>query len=313
METTNCPICRCGAYRIFLKAQSENWREEFSICQCDDCGFCFVNPRPSIDEIGRYYPPSYHSDPARSGSGWIEIKRQLQYSVLQTSYGWPTKIAPRLARLLSIPVERGFGRAFPFHPGKRLLDIGAGNGEFLLWLRDLEASWQLTGVELSPAACEIARRNDLRILNGTLNDQSFPDESFDIVTMWNVLEHLHNPMDTLREIYHILSLGGYLALVVPNIASSQFKRFGADWWVLQLPQHLQYFSPDTLRLALTKAGFDVQRLQLRRTTYSHMALLRANQKPNGAAAYPGWRIKLEKYADLTRSGDVMKAIALKTY
>ena len=309
MEQVACLLCGLDEYEVHLRAPSYDWAEEFTICKCNRCQLLFVNPRPSVTEIATFYPPSYHALPQLSNSVRNRAKYWLQYSVLQTFYGWPPRLSPVVARLLACKLEPYLGRAFPYTIGRRLLDIGCGNGEFLLWVRQFDSSWTLTGVEPSSNASEMSRKAGLRVQTGDLESQQFPEGSFDVVTMWNVLEHLHDPLGTLREIRRILVPGGYVALVVPNIASSQAKRFGRDWWVLQLPQHLTFFTLFTLREMLERAGFRVLRLQPRRVTYSHLSLARQLQSSQSKQKPSRTQVVVERVLDFFREGDVIKAIA----
>jgi ubiquinone/menaquinone biosynthesis C-methylase UbiE len=311
MEQVTCLLCGSNENEVYLKAPSYDWAQEFTVCMCNRCQFLFVNPRPSVTEIATFYPPSYHALPQQSNAVRNRVKYWLQYSVLQTFYGWPPRLSPVIARLLANKLEPYFGRAFPYALGRRLLDIGSGNGEFLLWVRQLDSSWTLTGVEPSSNASEMCRKFGLQVWTGTLESKRFPESSFDVVTMWNVLEHLHDPLGTLQEVRRVLAPGGYVALVVPNISSSQAKRFGRDWWVLQLPQHLVFFTPFTLHEMLERAGFRLLRIQLRRMTYSHMSLRRQQQSPQTKRKPSHKQMVVERVLDFFREGDVIKAIAQK--
>lgn len=307
METIRCPLCGNDSLSLSITAPGiGNSSERYSIVKCGRCQLQFTNPRPTLAEIADYYPSDYHTPFVPR---YRPIHIALQYMVLQTYYQWPVKYPRVLARAFAALFDSYLGRSFPYSSGKRLLDIGCGNGEFLLWVQRMDPSWSLTGTELSSVDVEIARKYHLDVSQGTVEAQKYDDQSFDVVTLWNVLEHLHDPIATLQEIHRILRPGGALSLVVPNIASAQFDRFREYWWVLQLPQHLIFFDRDTLCQALQQSGFKVLRLRNRAKTYSHQSLLRKAALTCSKVSKS--RLLLEKTLDNFRSGDLLKVVAVK--
>ncbi|MFU8803283.1 MAG: class I SAM-dependent methyltransferase [Bradymonadaceae bacterium] len=143
-------------------------------------------------------------------------------------------------------------------PG-RLLDVGCGSGAYL---RDMEAlGWQVAGVDISPEAIKCATRDGYNAKVGTLFSAHLEEESFDLITMWHVLEHFHRPVDMLRRAHDILRPNGRLILAVPNWRSIMRQIGGDAWWCLEVPRHLHHFTPETLRKTLTTAGFEVSLLR----------------------------------------------------
>ncbi len=138
--------------------------------------------------------------------------------------------------------------------GGRLLEVGCNEGLFLHLAR--QAGWETQGVEIAELGAVYAREIlNLEVFNGELIEANFPDEYFDVVTFWHVLEHLLDPQLDLREAHRILKLDGLLIVDVPNIASWQAKVFSSNWKALDIPRHLYHFSPDSLRAMLAQAGF----------------------------------------------------------
>jgi SAM-dependent methyltransferase len=199
------------------------------VVQCQACGLCFTNPRPNSDTIGQFYPAVYrpHRTPrARKPKRWLGRKDQ-----------------PRKERQI-----------LPWHGKGRLLDFGCGGGSFLARMH--EQRWQVTGVDISTAAIQRIRSElGLRALVGTLPHPELRPASFDVITMWHSLEHVHAPLDVLREAHRLLVPGGQLLVAVPNIDSLPFRWFGPSWYGLDLPRHLTHFAPWTLQLMLERAGF----------------------------------------------------------
>jgi 2-polyprenyl-3-methyl-5-hydroxy-6-metoxy-1,4-benzoquinol methylase len=207
----------------------------FVVVQCHDCGLCFTNPRPSPRTIGRFYPDGYppHRAPRlrRRPPWWKQATHWLR--------------RPR-------PEQR----TFPPHGQARLLDFGCGGGAFLD--RMSKRGWQLTGLDSSAASVERVRdRLGLDVLCGTLPHPDLSPATFDLITMWHSLEHVHQPLQVLREAHRLLVPGGRLVVAVPNIDSLPFRWFGHTWYGLDLPRHLTHFASWTLYLMLHRAGFRV--------------------------------------------------------
>jgi SAM-dependent methyltransferase len=118
--------------------------------------------------------------------------------------------------------------------------------------------WDVHGVEINGEVAEFARRRyGIDIVPGTLEAVAYPAAFFDAVTMWDVLEHLHDPSATLREIHRILKPGGILVVRVPNLASWDATLFGRYWAGLDAPRHLYVFSPTTLSNMLAQNRYAV--------------------------------------------------------
>ena len=310
LENVPCPLCGESRCSDSLRAPSFDLKEEFELQRCAGCRAWYLSPRPIERDIGAYYPQEYHvgvSNSADSDRFSARLRRPLQRAVLQHRWGWPRSIPRPLAALVAWIYEPFLGRAVPYVDSGRVLDIGCGTGEFLAWLLSLAPDWSVEGIDISETACELAREEGLRCSVGTLFDQDFADGSFDLVTMWNVLEHLHDPRAVLSEVARILTPGGHLALVVPTMSSAQARRFGGRWWVLQLPQHLVFFDHATLREHLEAVGFEVQKLTPRQLTYSRHSVRRAALIEGREVS--SMRVRIESLLDLFRRGDVLVAVA----
>jgi SAM-dependent methyltransferase len=123
--------------------------------------------------------------------------------------------------------------------------------------------WHVTGLDTSAAVVESIRTElGLPALAGTLPHPDLGSASFDLVTMWHSLEHVHAPLEVLREAHRLLVPGGKLVVAVPNIDSLPFRWFGHAWLGLDLPRHLTHFAPWTLYLMLHRAGFRVGPIQM---------------------------------------------------
>jgi SAM-dependent methyltransferase len=128
-----------------------------------------------------------------------------------------------------------------------------------------KAGWKPLGIELSEPAVKTAREFGLDVIAGTLHTSNLPDKSIDVVTLWEVIEHVRSPLDELRQIAQVLKPGGVLALSTPNAASLRARQEGPDWYGYHVSrEHLLFFTPQTLTFALKSAGFRVSRIHTRK-------------------------------------------------
>jgi GT2 family glycosyltransferase/SAM-dependent methyltransferase len=269
---TPCPVCGRAAWRFVFAARDRMHQipGEFALARCA-CGLRATLPQP--EDIGRYYPATYYSyGPLGAlpfyGSGF---KGALRTLVLRYQYGYRYgELGARLPerglvsaalRMLTRPLRRrdamvfGPGPLPAATPGGRALDIGSGNG---IWLLKLQAlGWQVEGLEFSSLACQHARAAGLTVHQGSLADIRFPSGHFDVVRIWQTLEHVPNPAEVLREIARILKPGGQLLIGVPNAGGWLARAWGPLWFDLDVPRHLWHFTAADLRALVERAGLRV--------------------------------------------------------
>jgi len=143
--------------------------------------------------------------------------------------------------------------------GGSLLDVGCGVGAFVRAAS--LAGFQAQGIELSAQAVEFGRRAwGITVRHGDVLEERYPAGSFDVVTLWQVLEHLAQPIATLQRIHQLLRDGGLLILAVPNFASIQSRVFRSRWYHLEVPRHLFHYTPTSLRSIVHAQGFRVLQL-----------------------------------------------------
>lgn len=242
LETTVCPLCGGARYSRARGGPDYFMRlpGTFQLARCAGCGLLYQNPRPPLEEIDRYYPNQYGSyDSARAG---LRARRGLMRRVIERGQG-------KRSRLVD--------RAMPAAPGqtRRLLDVGCASGLFLEMMQR-QQGWQVEGVELNEAAARATgERLGVPVFSGPFERASYPTAAFDAITLWDVLEHLHEPLASLRELRRILKPGGVLFLRVPNAASYVAKLCGRYWSGYDLPRHMTLFTPRTLARALAETGF----------------------------------------------------------
>jgi SAM-dependent methyltransferase len=197
--------------------------DRFRIVRCSDCGFVFVNPRPSKDDIHAFYPPEFYD---------VDIDADMLIKSKETVLREKAKFLDELT------------------PG-RLLDIGCQKGEFLYWMK--RKGWDVEGVEFSSLPPNLF---DVPIHRREADSLGFEDHSFDVITLWAVLEHVHDPVAVLREVRRLLRPSGRAVVLIPNFNSIPGRYMRHD----DVPRHLLMFTPKTFGTAAGAAGLVVRRL-----------------------------------------------------
>ena len=208
---------------------------EFVVHICARCGSGRTLPYVAPDGLARLYPPSYNAFALPPNP----LLRAASTALFRWRYWRGLRRTP-LAELSALT------------PG-RLLDVGSGRGDLGLVLSD--RGWQVTGVEPSEEACEEANSRGAPTLPGTLATVSSSlDANFDAVLFQHSLEHVAEPLDDLRLARQLLRPGGLLLVSLPNFGSWQARRFGSNWFHLDLPRHRSHFTARGIDLLLRRAG-----------------------------------------------------------
>jgi 2-polyprenyl-3-methyl-5-hydroxy-6-metoxy-1,4-benzoquinol methylase len=234
-ECVPCGLCGSKQFRPFLT------KFGLPIVRCQSCGFVMANPRIGESEVRKRYSADYFfgeyltTFKASNSSFSLDLVKD-HYSLF--------------LELL----------ASSHPPGSTVLDIGCGAGFFLKAAESL--GWEVSGTEISEAAAGYGRSvTKVRVYLGNLEAQSLPSESTAAVTMLDILEHLSDPLRTLREAHRILKEGGMLIISTPDFDSLSRLFLGPGWAVLSPAEHLSYFTESTLFRALGETGFRVVKMR----------------------------------------------------
>lgn len=233
-QWVNCNLCGANNTRLLLV------KDSFRIVKCTNCGLVYVNPIPmEVDYNDSYF---LSSNAAKRGcNNYIREKN---------------------SRIVDF--RKRLNKVQDMVQGGKLLEIGCAAGFFL----ELAASegFDVVGTDVSEFTSAYAREKlGLNVLTGNLRDKNFPAGSFDVVVMWHVIEHLMDPTAELLEINRIMKEGGLLFVECPNVASLNHRlvsRITRNFDVaFKLPEHIYYFSPNTLQTLFRKTGFQIIKME----------------------------------------------------
>ncbi len=225
-----CPLCQeRKKTKVWTEAQTGRYR--FTYRQCCNCGLIFLDPHPDEEEILQYYTQDYY------GEGSHKFRSSLE------SF-----------RLFFARERMRRTQKFFLSPGKAL-DIGCGQGTFLQLLK--EEGWDCHGTELTRESAFRASQKGISVSVGDVEEGQFTLQSFDLMSFWQVLEHLRDPMKILKALRPFLKKEGIVAISTPNIDSLQAKVFTRRWFHLDPPRHLCLFSPETLQRMMKFLGFSL--------------------------------------------------------
>lgn len=266
-EIPDCYLCAAPGAPMFtgLPDRLYDAAGEWNLLRCKnpDCGLIWMSPMPIPQDINLAYQNYYtHATVNTTVSILYRIIKTGTAHYVAGKYGYRSDngIAGLLASLL-VRLDPGW-RAnadfsvfyLPAQDGGRLLEIGCGSGVMLENMQ--ERGWDVTGVEIDPMAVAHARSRGLDVREGSLPSQSFEENSFNVVTMSHVIEHLHDPRTILVECLRILRPGGRLVLVTPNTEALSLSLFGPNWMHLDPPRHLHLFNRKGLTRLVSETGFE---------------------------------------------------------
>lgn len=244
---SRCPMCFSRSHVAVTRLKSRS--RPFQVVQCRDCGLLRTDPWPILEDQSLLYGEGYA--PYRESHKADRPIRRRRWTLKD-----PYEFAP--------------------YGGRRLLDVGCGSGEYLQRMRRL--GWTVFGMDMSAAAVRLAHeRHDLSVWVDTLPSERLPAAAFDLITGWQVIEHLDRPRQALACLRRALAADGQLALTTPNHAGWSARYFAGDWIGLDLPRHLIHFTPYSLREMLLAEGFQI----VRQATVRQSSWIRHSARQSG--------------------------------
>ena len=297
-----CPACGAalpGEPAIRGRDRLHGIPGAFAVHVCAACGSGRTTPHVPTDRLGELYPDAYNA--------YALPANPLARAAATGLFRWRYRRALRRPPLGELR----------WRPPGRLLDVGSGRGDLGVTLRE----WDVTGLEPSPDACAEARGRGVATMQGTLTTAAV-DGPFDVVVFQHSLEHVAEPLDDLRAARDLLRPGGLVLVSLPNFGSWHARRFGSDWFHLDLPRHRSHFTARGLTALLERAGLHVRGTSTATSADGLPMSLQyrrfgGRRYRDGAALYAATAVTLAS-APLTaladraaRDGDVLHAVATR--
>lgn len=231
----NCPVCASHNFEEEVVAKDHTVsQEKFRIVKCQNCGFLFTNPRPSEKAIAKYYDSDAYISHSNTKKGVIN---KIYHIVRKRALKSKLKLINSLS-------ERG-----------KILDAGCAIGAFLEVCQ--KDTWQVAGIEPDTSARKIAQ-NTLNInIYESILEADFADNEFQMITLWHVLEHIHQLDASIEKLKKWLAPKASLLIAVPNANAHEKNKFGAFWAAYDVPRHLYHFTPETFEKLMQKHNLKV--------------------------------------------------------
>ena len=234
---TTCPSCHSDQIEPVFRAEDYTvTHETFPIWQCAACSFRFTQDVPDAEAIGVYYRSEEYISHSNTTKGLVN---SLYHLVRRQT------LADKRHLILSATRMRQ----------GRMLDIGAGTGAFVAYMQ--QHGWEVAGLEPDETARERALADHKVQLMDTSSLFSLPAGSYDAVTLWHVLEHVHDLHPYVEQLKTLIKPGGRIFIAVPNYTAYDATVYGAAWAAYDVPRHLYHFSPDAMEDLLTRHGLQL--------------------------------------------------------
>lgn len=240
-----CEICKSKKISFLYSLRDRLYNIDttsFNLFTCKNCDLVFISPKPSQKELSKYYPENYISKTPKKD------KRNGMINLLYNTYF--AKQGKLYFKIIFLPVKHLL-RTLP-KEGK-ILDVGCGAGKFLEYCKG-------NGLEVYGVDPFIEKDiKELNIKKINLIEAKFPNDYFDYVTLNNVIEHVQNPEEIIKECKRILKDNGRIIMNYPSTDSFHYKYFGKDWISMDTPRHLFLFSNYSLKLILKRNGLVIEK------------------------------------------------------
>ncbi len=248
-----CIICGKQSWKYFFDARDRMYgiSGQFIEYKCAGCGFVRLHPKLSPAELKKYYPPArYYSYSVNKKPSIFTSLRE--YLILHLNQ--KTLVSRILELFIRVP-------AMPSAANGKILDIGCGSGDTLSLLKLI--GWDVYGLDIDDGAIKEAHKRGLhKVSLGSYKDlKNYPDNNFDVIRLYHVIEHLDDPGSCLTLAYKKLKQGGEIIIGTPNVNSFIARAFRQYWYNLDCPRHLSLFSPKTLGTLASYKGYQTPKIR----------------------------------------------------
>ncbi len=289
----HCPICHSANLRDIFKVKDHAASgESFLIVECEDCTLRFTQDIPAASEIGKYYQSEQYISHTNTAEGLVNRIYQL---VRKRTLRQKRKLIERISR----------------NENRTLLDIGSGTGAFADEMQ--KNGWQVTGLEPDAKA----RKNAMDLFDVKLEDAGklfeFPSQNFSVITLWHVLEHVHDLSGYMYQLKRLVAKNGHIVIAVPNYGSTDATAYGQYWAAWDVPRHLYHFSPRSMQALMSKQGLTIRGYKPMWFDSFYVSLLSSkykNDKANWPAAlWTGLRSNLIAMTNVKKCSSIIYIIS----
>jgi len=234
----NC--ARCGGWDAESVIQTPDYElhidAPFEISLCRNCGHIYTSVRPDYNTLfSKFYPDDYLCYGGKSGVAGLMDRIRMEGQAAQRA-----EMIKKFVGQKSLV---------------KLLEVGCATGEFIKTCRQ-RFGWEVAGIEPNRQLSDALNREGYHVVPSKLEDAEIPAEQYDVVSLFNVLEHLWDSVYSLKRINRLLKPGGLVVLEIPDFDSPSRKRFGKYWFLYHLPRHLSHFTKKSLTSLMNECGFE---------------------------------------------------------
>jgi 2-polyprenyl-3-methyl-5-hydroxy-6-metoxy-1,4-benzoquinol methylase len=290
---TSCPVCgAAGISKVISARDNTVSHEEFDIFHCSNCQLRFTQNVPDASSISKYYKSENYISHTNTSKGLVNRLYKLVRN-----------ISNRQKRTL---IEKTTGLKHG-----NLLDIGSGTGYFAAEIQ--KANWEITALEPDAEARVIAQELNNVALVSTENLYQLPANNFDVITLWHVLEHVHELKKYIKQIKLLLKEKGFLFVAVPNYRSLDAEIYKEHWAAYDVPRHLYHFSPNAMKSLMDAEGLKIIEMKPMWFDSFYVSLLSSKYK-NGSTNWIGatvaaLRSNMKAMRDISKCSSVIYIIS----
>ena len=262
-----CPVCGSNQFKSFITCTDFFVSgEQFEIRECSGCGFKFTVNAGDEKSIGKYYQSEEYISHSNTSKGLVN---SIYHQVRNYMLGRKSRLVEKVTILKT----------------GHILDVGTGTGFFLNEMKTHD--WQVSGTEKSSDARAFAQKEFGLEINEPEQLFQFENESFDAITLWHVLEHIHRLNENMQTFSSLLKRDGKLIIAVPNHTSYDARHYKEFWAAWDVPRHLWHFGPEQMKLFGEKFGFQLQSLHTMPFDSFYVSLLSEKYKKSNLALFKG--------------------------
>lgn len=253
IEIKECNLCHGSDFKLLFETRDRlmGIPGKFYLYECLNCHLRFLNPQPTRGELKIYYSQDYMPFNLEKND-WRDTIEFIAYKGL-ARHGWK--------KCIYYPLKFIIRKSIIIVPGGKLLDVGCGSGNFLKIARGL--GMVPVGVDSYSGVKNIYNYEGITIYSQPFEEVNFLDNSFDIITLNHVFEHVGNPRMVLQKLQKLIKPGGTIILNTPNAQSFNFFLFRSYFQAIDSPRHLYLYTIDNIKKYCTEVGLKIQKIQYR--------------------------------------------------